>query len=127
MSTERAKVGVTARRSLRRPGVLLALGKRCSDTKPSRTWAKYSMPSVVSEKSARPNSLVPMICSSCLTRWLTALGVTHSSSAAWVTLRKRASASNVSRHWMGGMREALFMVGRAEGLELTDYLKITVL
>jgi hypothetical protein len=46
-----------------------------------------------------------MICSSCLTRWLTALGVTHNSSAAWVTLRNRAKASKVKRHWMGGMRE----------------------
>jgi hypothetical protein len=42
-----------------------------------------------------------------LTRWLTALGVTHNSSAAWVTLRNRAKASKVSRHWMGGMRDAL--------------------
>jgi hypothetical protein len=50
-----------------------------------------------------------MICSSCLTRWLTALGVTHNSSAAWVTLRKRARASNVKRHWMGGMREVVDM------------------
>jgi len=64
------------------------------------------MPSVVREKSARPKSCVPRICSSCLTRWLTALGVTHSSSAVSVTLRSRASASKVSRHWMGGMRRA---------------------
>ena len=47
-----------------------------------------------------------MICSSCRTRWLTALGVTNNSSAACVTLRSRASASKVSRHWMGGMRLA---------------------
>ena len=38
---------------------------------------------------------------------LTALGVTQSSSAAWVTLRSRASASKVSRHWMGGMRTVI--------------------
>jgi hypothetical protein len=37
-------------------------------------------------------------------RWLTALGVTHSSSLVCVTLRSRAKASKVSRHWMGGMR-----------------------
>jgi hypothetical protein len=38
-----------------------------------------------------------------------ALGVTHNSSAAWVTLRNRAKASKVKRHWMGGMRDALVM------------------
>ena len=86
-----------------------------SDTPPpatvkSRRSIGGNQPSVVSEKSARPNSLVPMICSSCLTLWLTALGVTHNSSAAWVTERRRASASKVNRHWMGGMREATDMV-----------------
>ena len=59
---------------------------------------------MVSEKSLRPNSLVPMLCSSWRTRWLTALGVTHNSSAASVTLRSLASASKVKRHWIGGMR-----------------------
>ena len=110
---ERANVGVTARRSLRLPGVPLcpaAPGNFCSVASPSRTCARYSLPSVVSEKSARPNSLVPMICSSCLTRWLTALGVTHNSSAACVTLRRRASVSNVSRHWMGGIRAAVMVI-----------------
>ena len=100
---ERANVGVTASRNLRRPGEAALLGNFCSEARPSRTCARYSLPSVVSEKSARPNSLVPRICSSCLMRWLTALGVTHSSSAVCVTLRRRASASNVSRHWMGGI------------------------
>ena len=101
---EREKVGVTASLSLRLPGAEAAPGKRCRLVSPSRTCARYSLPSVVSEKSARPNSGVPIVCSSCLIRWLTALGVTHSSSAAWVTLRRRASASKVSRHWIGGMR-----------------------
>ncbi|EWS64687.1 hypothetical protein Y695_02065 [Hydrogenophaga sp. T4] len=95
---DRANVGVTARRSLRRPGVTVLLGNFCRIARPSRTCARYSLPSVVSEKSARPNSLVPRICSSCLMRWLTALGVTHSSSLVCVTLRRRASASKVSRH-----------------------------
>ncbi len=67
------------------PGRPRCPGKRSRLARPSRTWARYSLPSVVSEKSARPNSLVPRICSSCRTRWLTALGVTHSSSAASVT------------------------------------------
>ena len=101
---ERENVGVTASLSLRLPGALAAPGNFCRMVSPSRTWARYSLPSVVSEKSARPNNWVPMICSSCLTRWLTALGVTHSSSAVCVTLRRRARASKVSRHWMGGMR-----------------------
>src|SRR5690349_18072724 len=104
---EREKVGVTATRSLRLPCALSLPGKRSRIARPSRTWARYSLPSVVSEKSARPNSLVPMICSSWRTRWLTALGVTHSSSAASVTERSRANASKVRRHWMGGMRAVM--------------------
>jgi hypothetical protein len=39
----------------------------------------YSLPSTVSEKSARPNGLVPMVCSSCFTGDDRA-GVTHISS-----------------------------------------------
>ena len=74
---ERENVGVTATRSFRLPGAAAELGNFCRLDRPSRTWARYSLPSVVSEKSARPNSLVPMICSSWRTRWLTALGVTH--------------------------------------------------
>src|SRR3954465_13811049 len=104
ISSERENVGVTATRSLRLPWLLPWPGKRSRLARPSRTCARYSLPSVVSEKSARPNSLVPMICSSWRTRWLTALGVTHSSSAASVADRRRASASKVSRHWIGGMR-----------------------
>jgi hypothetical protein len=50
-----------------------------------------------------------------LTRWLTALGVTHSSSAVCVTLRRRASASKVSRHWMGGIRRAALLLKKACG------------
>src|SRR5204863_1437343 len=84
-----------------RPGI------RPRTASPSRTCARYSLPSVVSEKSARPNSLAPITCSSWRTRWLTALGVTHSSSAASVTERSRASASNVTRHWIGGMRDVI--------------------
>ena len=53
---------------VRRPGEAALLGNFCSMARPSRTWARYSLPSVVSEKSARPNSLVPRICSSCLMR-----------------------------------------------------------
>lgn len=37
-------------------------------------------------------------------RWLIALTVTHSSAAARLALRRRATASKVSRHWIGGMR-----------------------
>ncbi len=99
---EREKVGVTARRSLHLPAVPAWPRDFCSVASPSRKWATYSLPSKVSEKSARPNSLVPIICSSCLTRWLTALGVTHNLSAVYVALRKRAKASKVSKHWMGG-------------------------
>src|SRR6478736_5051984 len=100
---DREKVGVTATRNLRLPCADSRPGKRSRMAMPSRTCARYSLPSVVSEKSARPNSLVPMICSSWRTRWLTALGVTQSSSAASVAERSRANASNVSKHWIGGI------------------------
>ena len=40
--------------------------------------------------------------------WATGGGVGHMGlEPAWVTLRRRASASKVSRHWMGGIRWAL--------------------
>ena len=117
---ERAKVGVTASLILRLPGAASPLGNRDNMARPSRTWARYSLPSVVSEKSARPNSRVPSSCSNCLMRWLIALGVTHSSSAACVPERSRANASNVSKHWMGGMRWVTVQPRRC-------YLKMTVL
>jgi hypothetical protein len=80
----------------------------------------------VSEKSALLKSLLPTICSKCLTRWLTALGVTRSSSAAFVTLRDRASASKVKRHWMGGICELADMLSQSwKVLSVSTKNKIT--
>jgi len=63
-------------------------------------------------KSLREKSRTPRWDSSWRRRWLTALTVTQSSSAARLALRRRATASKVSRHWMGGMRRSAMVAAR---------------
>jgi hypothetical protein len=62
------------------------------------------MPSALRLKSLPAKNFRPSSSSSWRMRWLTALGVTLSSSAARFTLRSRATASKACRPWVEGRR-----------------------
>lgn len=87
-----------------------------------RTGGRKSRPASVSwmRRFMRRNSATPRCCSSVLTIWLTAPGVTHSSSAAAFTDRWRAAASKARKAFSGGNLDGdtMFSFSNAKSIEI---------